>query len=413
MIRAPRYHGWRIAWALAVTQTVGYGVLFYAFSVFLVPMESELGWSRAQTSGAFSLALLISGLSAVPVGRWVDARGARGLMTVASALAALLVLAWSFVDRLPALYLVQAGIGLAIAAVTYDVAFTVLATWFRRDRIKAMLVVTTVAGLASTIFVPLATGLVELLGWRGALRALALLLALVAIPLHGLILRRHPAQLGTAPDGASAEPPSSPEASVAPRRAFRSGAFWWLTCAFGLDRIAIVGVAAHAVPMLLERGHPAGLVAAAVGSIGLMQVAGRLLFAPAAGRVPLGRLATLTYGLRAAALVGLMLVPGLAGLWGFAALFGMANGASTLARAGLVADTFGPASYGSINGAMSSLMAGAQTGAPVLVGALHVRVGGYDAALWLLAGVALAAAAAVARATVPGRPPKAAGGAAH
>lgn len=64
----PSYWGWRIAWALAVTQTVGYGVLLYAFGVFTLPMETELGWSRAQTSGAFSLALLLSGIAAVPVG---------------------------------------------------------------------------------------------------------------------------------------------------------------------------------------------------------------------------------------------------------------------------------------------------------------------------------------------------------
>src|SRR5690606_41314948 len=88
------FHGWRIAWALAVTQTVGFGVLFYAFQVFTLPMEAELGLSRAQTSGAYSLALLLSGLAAVPVGRWVDRRGARLLMTVASLAGAGLLLAW-------------------------------------------------------------------------------------------------------------------------------------------------------------------------------------------------------------------------------------------------------------------------------------------------------------------------------
>ena len=72
-IAAMGYHGWRIAWALAVTQTVGYGVLYYAFAVFTLPMEAEFGLSRAQTSAAFSFGLLVAGLAAVPVGRWVDA----------------------------------------------------------------------------------------------------------------------------------------------------------------------------------------------------------------------------------------------------------------------------------------------------------------------------------------------------
>src|SRR5690554_3012295 len=164
-------------------------------------METELGWTRAQTSGAFSLALLVSGLAAFPVGRWVDARGARGLMSVGSLAGSLLVLLWSFVTSLPALYLVQAGIGLVMAMVLYDVAFTVIATWFRRDRIRAMLLVTMVAGLASTIFIPLATFLVETLGWREALRVLALLLAVLTVPLHALVLRDHPRRLGFEPDG--------------------------------------------------------------------------------------------------------------------------------------------------------------------------------------------------------------------
>lgn len=402
------YPGWRIAWALAITQTAGYGVLFYAFGVFTLPMEAELGLSRAQTSGAFSLGLLLSGLAAVPVGRWVDARGARALMSVGSAVGAGFVLLWSFVSSLPGLYLVQAGIGLAMAAVLYEVAFTVIATWFRRDRIRALLLVTMVAGLASTIFIPLATTLVETIGWRAALRALALLLAVVTVPLHALVLRDHPRRLGWEPDGApsrgrpsgAVDPAPATERSLDAGQALRTRTFWWLSTAFTLDRVVTVAVAAHSVPLLLERGHAPGLVAAVAGSIGLMQVVGRVLFAPAASRAPLTVLAALTYAVRAAALLSLLLVPGGVGLASFAALFGLANGASTLARAGLVADAFGPAHYGTINGSITTLIALAQTGAPLAVGALRDQSGGYGAALWALAGAALLAAAAVARARV-------------
>jgi cyanate permease len=395
--RAGTYHGWRIAWALAITQTVGYGVLFYAFSVFTLPMEAELGWSRAQTSGAYSLALLLSGLAAVPIGRWVDAHGARLLMAAGSLAGALLVLAWSFVSSLPALYLVQAGIGLVMAAVLYEVAFTVITTWFRRDRIRAMLIVTLVAGLASTIFIPLATLLVEEFGWRAALRLLALILAVCTVPLHALVLRHHPRQLGLAADGMPGAAAGSKvvERSMETRDALRSGVFWWLSAAFALDRITVVAIAAHIVPLLLERGYSPGLVAAAAGSIGLMQLGGRLLFAPAAGQTSLVVLTVITFGVRAVALAGLLLIPGVAGLWTFAALFGLANGASTLARAGLVADVFGPAHYGSINGSIATLVAVVQTAAPLSVGALRDVSGSYGPALVILVIAALLAAVAV------------------
>ena len=397
---APRgFHGWRIAWALAVTQTVGFGVLFYSFQVFTLPMEAELGLTRAQTSGAYSLALLLSGLTAVPVGRWVDRHGARGLMSAASLAGAGLVLAWSYVQGLPGLYLVQAGIGLVMSAVLYDVAFTVLAVWFRRHRLRALLIVTLVAGLASTVFVPLATWLVASLGWREALRVLALVTLLTTVPLHALVLRDHPRRLGTGPDGdplaGDGAPPAEPAVRV--REALRSGAFWWLAAGFTLDRVAVVAMAAHAVPLLLERGHDPALVATVVGLVGAMQLAGRLLFTPAARSVDLATLTAVTFGLRVVALLLLVLPLPAVGLFAFAALFGCANGASTLGRAGLVAERFGSANYGAINGSMSTLIAVVQTVAPLAVGALRVATGDYAAALLALAVTTAAAAYAVVR----------------
>ncbi|CAA9535479.1 MAG: Uncharacterized MFS-type transporter, partial [uncultured Thermomicrobiales bacterium] len=89
------YYGWVVAGTLAFTETVSWGVLYYAFTVFLVPMQVELGWSAATLTGAYSLALLISGLAAPFVGRWLDRHGPRALMTAGSLLGGLLVLAWS------------------------------------------------------------------------------------------------------------------------------------------------------------------------------------------------------------------------------------------------------------------------------------------------------------------------------
>lgn len=397
-----RFYGWRITWALAVTQTIGYGVFYYTFSVFLQPMELELGWTRAQASGAFSAALLLSGLVALPIGRWVDARGGRLVMTVGSVIGVALLLAWSYVTTLPALYLVQAALGVVMGMVLYDVAFTVLASWFRRHRIRAMIIVTLVAGLASTIFIPLATLLLEQFGWRTALRLLALLVAVTTVPLHYLVLRDRPTRLGLEPDGATlAHAPLPPEVSVDTRQALRTGSFWWLSLSSSLDRIAIVGIAAHTVVMLLERGYSPGLVASVAGAIGLMQVGGRLLFSPASNRASLVQLATLTYVIRVAALLVLLLVPGQFGLWTFAALFGVANGASTLARAGLIGAVFGAAHYGSISGSMTMVIAVAQTLAPLAIGLLRDRSGSYDSALLVLAALAAVAALAVSRVRLP------------
>src|SRR5689334_11233958 len=151
---------------LAVTQTISWGIVYYSFSVFLPPMEAALGWSRGQMSGALSVASLLAGLCAAPVGRWLDARGARLLMTAGSVLATVLVLAWSRVDGLLQFYLVWAGLGVAMSAILYEPAMAVIAVWFERQRTRAMTTLALIAGFASTIFMPIESWLIELLGWR-------------------------------------------------------------------------------------------------------------------------------------------------------------------------------------------------------------------------------------------------------
>jgi MFS family permease len=175
------YYGWVLVLTLAVTETTSFGVLYYAFTVFIDPMQEDLGWSRAALTGAFSLAQLVSGIAAIPVGRWLDRHGPRVLMTVGSCVAALLVLAWSRVVHLPAFYLIWAAVGIAGAAVLYEPAFVVVANWFVRRRSRALTVLTFIAGFASVIYIPLASWLVEAQGWRNALVTLALILALRTI----------------------------------------------------------------------------------------------------------------------------------------------------------------------------------------------------------------------------------------
>src|SRR5437764_4582467 len=77
----PRY-GWTIVAVLAVTVTLSWGVLYYAFAVFLPSMQRSLGWSKTEPTGAFSIALAMSALAAYPVGRWLDRHSPRLLMTL-------------------------------------------------------------------------------------------------------------------------------------------------------------------------------------------------------------------------------------------------------------------------------------------------------------------------------------------
>jgi MFS family permease len=406
------FHGWTIVAALSLTTTVSYGVLYYAFGVIVKPMEAELGLTRAQTSGAFSLALLASGLAAVPLGRLVDRRGARGVMTAGSLLGALLTLAWSRVSSLAGLYAVFAGLGLCMAAVFYEVAFTVVAVWFRRHRARATLLITLAAGFASTVFVPLSTALTSALGWRSALAVLAGLLALATVPAHALVLRRRPGDLGLEPDGEGAPPaPAATErAPAALREVLARPAFRWLALAFALQSGVAVAVAAHLVPLLLERRLSPALAASAAGAVGAAQVLGRLAYAPLGSSLSPERATVAVFALRSFALGALLVAPGPDGAWLFAAAFGASNGALTLARANLVAERFGASSFGSVNGTLSLAASVAGALAPLVTGALRSAAGSYAAVLWALLAASLVALPAALRGLTPVRPRPTSGG---
>jgi MFS family permease len=118
----PVFHGWRIVAALAVTQTVGYGALYYAFAVLMQPMAADLHASTTVVTGALTASTLVGAVMAIPVGRWLDRHGGRGLMTAGSLAATALLVAWSQVHTVTGLYAVLVGVGLTSAMVLYEPA---------------------------------------------------------------------------------------------------------------------------------------------------------------------------------------------------------------------------------------------------------------------------------------------------
>jgi len=76
-------------------------------------------------------------------------------MSAASVAGVLLIVAWSAVRDLAAFYAIWAGLGLVMAALLYEAAFTVVTKWFVARRRAALTAVTLLAGFASFIFLPL------------------------------------------------------------------------------------------------------------------------------------------------------------------------------------------------------------------------------------------------------------------
>lgn len=394
------YYGWVMLLTVSFTEMISWGILYYAFTIFVKPMQAGLGWSTAELTGAFSLALLCSAAAALLVARVIDHYGTRWLMTFGSCAAALLVLAWAMVKSLTLFYLIWAGIGVTMAAVLYDPAFALVATWFRRRRARALTILTFVAGFASVIFVPLAEWLVQLQGWRLALVSLALILALCTIPLHALLLRRRPADIGAAPDGDAAPADTSSidishEQSVSTQAALKDSAFWWMATAFSLTMLAAAALTVHLVPYLIDRGYSASFAASVIGLIGIMALPGRLVFTMLGERVSRRLVIALLFALQAVSLPVLLLTPGLPGVFGFVILFGAAFGAITPARAALVADHYGSLHYARINSVLGLCITGARAIAPVGAGLFYDLLGTYSLIFWALAVLSALAAGAI------------------
>jgi predicted MFS family arabinose efflux permease len=382
-------YGWIIVGALSVTETVSWGIIYYGFPVFLQAMEREFKASAVSVAGAFSLALAITALAAVPVGRWIDRAGSRGLMTLGSCLAAALTLAWARTTSLGMLYAVWCGMGFAMAMTLYDPAFATIVQWFGRHRDRALLTVTLVAGLASAIFMPLAAWLLARVGWRDAVEILGVFLAVVTIPIHALVLRA--SSLTHAPHGGATGPPST---GVTLRNALRTSVFWTLNGAFAVGAFATVTITVHLIPFLTQRGYPQAYAAAAVGWIGAMQIPGRLLFVPIAAWLGPRAVTGSVFIAQAAAMAMLPFAGRLPALIPAILLLGAANGMATLARPSAVADAFGRRYYASVSGAIAVGSNGARALAPIGAALLGSWMGSYGSLFWTLSA-ALAAAGIV------------------
>jgi predicted MFS family arabinose efflux permease len=366
--------------ALAVTTTIGYGVLYYAFAPILDPMAAELRLSTTAAAGALTLAILVTAAMSIPVGRWLDARGGHGLMTGGAVLGALAVLAWSQVQNVVQLYGAFVLIGLASAMLLYAPAFAVVvAITAPERRANALLTITLVGGFASTIFIPLTGQLIEALGWRNALLVLAAIVAAVSVPLHALALRRtRPPRVERRARGSS------------PSRVLTDAGFWVLVVAFVLQNAGQSVLAVYLVTYLTRLGHPATIAATLAGLLGILSVTGRVVTTIAMRR---WSVASITAGVFAVQGAATLLLP-VAGreIVGAAAcivLFGFGFGISAIAIPALLIDRYGTTGYGTISGTLGTPVSLSRALAP-LGGALLAAALGFDA-LVVIAGIATVA----------------------
>jgi MFS family permease len=342
---------------------VSWGIVYYAFPVLNPQITAATGWPAGATTAAFSLALVVSALAGIRVGRILDQRGPRAVMTIGSMLGVISLL---IVAAAPNLAVFTAGwvlAGLAMATIFYQPAFAALTRWWAPDHVRALTIVTLAGGLASTVFAPLTAALADHLSWRHTYLVLAAILAAVTIPAHALALRAPWPDAPTAPAHAAA----------GAAKVGRSRPFLLLSAAFTLSAFAMYAVVVALVPLLLERGYTTSQAAWALGIGGAGQTLGRTTYAALARRTTATTRTTILIALGGLTTAAFAAAPGpYALLIAVAIVAGMVRGNLTLLQATAITDRWGATHYGRLSGLLAAPATTAAALAPFAGAALAV-----------------------------------------
>jgi MFS family permease len=361
-----------LTFALGAAQLVAWGSFYYVFVSMMAPMEAELGWSRVEINGALSVVLATNGLCTYGIGRWIDRYGGRLLMTVAAFGGAGLLFLWAHATELWHLYAIAVGLGIISSMTLYESAFAVVARLLGADYRKAIIVITLLGGLASTVFVPLTHSLVVSLGWRQALMALAFIQLPFCAGIPFFLLHRREAR------GHGDTSPAHPVV-VSIKPALSHPVFWLLAVSFVTYAFLFTSLIFNLVPMLDEKGFSAAEAVAAYACIGPFQLAGRFAV------LTLERFISVTVAGLIGTLfpVGAMLVMMSLGahspmVFLFAIAFGTGMGIKTIVQATAAPEFLGRAAYGALQGALMFPVYLAQALSPFLAAAIWQIDGGYD-----------------------------------
>lgn len=334
-------------WGLGATQIVGYGTLYYSYSMLAPAVAGELAWSQQWVFAVLSVALLASALLSPFAGHWADRFGAGRLMVPGSAAAAAALLLCALAPGRLGFAIGVLAMQLASCFVLYSTAFVALVQFGGRNAPRSITHLTLIAGFASTLFWPLTAMLHEHLSWREVLAIFAALNLFVCLPIHAWLARisgpvrdaKDDADETVGGKGADNEPTRGRPARWSP-------VFLLMLAGFAIEGFVLSAVLVQMVPLLTAVGIGASSVF--IGTLfGPSQVASRLINMVFGTGLRQSSLALGATGSLAAGLAVLLFTaPSTAGAVAFAILFGLGSGLMSIVGGTLPLELFGRDGYG-------------------------------------------------------------------
>lgn len=372
--------------ALGLTQIIGYGSLYYSFSILAPAMARDLNWSSEWIFGALSAALLIGGLAAPTMGKWIDRFGAGRVMTGGSAIAAAALVACAISSGKVAFVVSLIAIETASNLVQYGAAFALLVQIKPQVAQRSITYLTLIAGFASTLFWPITTALHAHMSWQQVYLVFAALNLLLCLPIHAWLSFK----VTKSRKQMSREPTKHVEPSLPP--SIRTPAFVLMVAGFALESFVNAAILVHMVPVLSALGL--GAMAVMVGTLfGPAQVLSRFTNMMLGGGLSQTTLALISAVLLPAALVILITTaPSVPGALVFAVVFGLGSGLSSIVQGTLPLELFGSEGYGQRQGQVLAIRLVISSTAPFVLAFMMRNIG----VSWSLSVAALLGMVAVA-----------------
>jgi len=385
--RKPKvFYGYWIVVAAFFSAFINSGCGFYAFSLFVTPLQADFGWGRGGIMIALTIFFLITGAMAPVVGRVIDRYGARKVMVIGASVAGLGFGLLGLVHALWSFYVGYAIVGVGMAATGMVPATVVVSNWFEKRRGTAIGIMSAGIGAGGFVLSPLIGAyLIPNFGWRVSYLALALITWLI-IPLVLVVIRTKPADMGLYPDGkqqteavTQASPPAAEGLTL--KMALATSSFWLIAASFLANGFSEVGLLQNQVPYLVDVGFPLATAATAYGIVGLCSLIGKFGFGWLCDRIQAKYACAIGFGVQLVGIIILMNVRPAAPatlLWLYAVVIGFGVGSWLPAMSMLISTNFGLVAYGAIFGMVTLTQSvGAATG-PLMAASIHDVTGSYQ-----------------------------------
>jgi len=384
-VRKPKFfYGWWIVGAGFVCTFIYSGVGYYAFSLFLKPLQAEPGfdWSRGEISAAFTIFFGAIAIASPFIGEITDRYGPKKVISIGTLIMALGFGLLSLIQSLWHFYAAYAIAGVGMAGVGFIPISKTVSNWFSRRRGTALGIAMIGTGLGGVGLAPLIGAyLIPSFGWRYSYLALAVIIIVVIIPITLLVIKPKPQDMGLYPDGAkNAEAVKLPKAAAPTsdgwtrKMSLATTTFWLIAVAFASRSIGNTGIIEHQVPYLTDIGFNVTTAAAALGGVGIGSAIGKFGFGWLNDQLPAKYCSAISFVLTGAAIIVFMNISSATPMgivWTYAILMGLGMGGWATNTAMLVSTNFGLASYGAIYGMLRLPTSLATASGPLIAGLIY------------------------------------------